>query len=299
VRGQARYVVLTSTSTLNVSIDAGGFSPSVLNVSAGTQVVWTNNSGSNQSVKSTSAPFTYDSGTLANGQTYSHYFVNPGTYNYVSQPSGLVGQVLVSSGASFTITATYTGGGVRRFSMTDTAAGTGVQLVYELVFTDWAGNVRVTDGNAITLTGGGGCASASTYCTTKMNSLFCLPAIGSTGTASASAGSGFNISASNIINNKQGLLFYGVNGQSSAPYQGGTLCVKSPTIRTPVQNSGGSPTGSDCSGVFNFDFNVRIASGVDPLLVQGVVVDSQYWSRDPADPFHTNLTNGLHFTICP
>lgn len=296
VSAQARYVVRTTLSTQPVSIQAGGFTPSVLNVSAGTKVVWTNSSGANQSVVSTTTPFTYDSGTLANGQQYEHFFVQPGTYNYTSVPSGFTAQVVVGGSAS-TIASTYSGGAMHRSSMPDTAAGAGVQLVYELVFTDWPGNVRVTDASAITLTPS--CAAPSTYCTAKINSLFCLPAIGSSGTPSASAGSGFNVTASNILNNKSGLLFYGLNGQIATAFQGGYLCVKSPTVRTAVQSSGGSVSGSDCTGTFTYDFNARIASGADTSLVQGAVVEGQFWSRDPADPFTTNMTNALHFTICP
>lgn len=296
VRGDARYVVRSVTATQSVDIQAGGFAPLVLNISAGTKVVWTNNSGANQSVKSTTAPFTYDSGTLANGQQYEHFFVQPGSYSYTSTPSGFTAQVVVSGSAS-TIASTYSGGAMHRFSMPDTATGAGVQLVYELVFTDWPGNVRVTDASAITLTPS--CAAATTYCTAKLNSLFCLPAIGSSGAPSASAGSGFNITASNILNNKSGLLFYGLNGQLANPFLGGYLCVKAPTRRTAIQTSGGSPSGGDCTGTFTYDFNVRIASGVDTGLVQGALVDCQYWSRDPTDSFTTNLTDALHFAICP
>jgi predicted deacylase len=136
------------------------------------------------------------------------------------------------------------------------------------------------------------------YCTAKVNSALCLPTIGSTGSPSASAGSGFSISAANVLDNKNGLLFYSKSGANALPFQGGWLCVKSPQTRTAVQSSLGSPP---CNGSFSFDFNAWIASGADPGLVAGAQVWAQYWSRDPgfAPPDNTSLTDALQFTICP
>jgi choice-of-anchor B domain-containing protein len=141
------------------------------------------------------------------------------------------------------------------------------------------------------------------YCTPKTNSLGCVPAIGSTGTPSVSAGSGFTITGSNVRNQKPGLLFYGINGQASTPFQGGTLCVNSPVKRTPASYSGGTPLpASDCTGVYGIDFNTFVSGGSDPSLqVVGTVVDSQWWGRDPgfAAPNNTTLTNGREFTMQP
>jgi hypothetical protein len=136
------------------------------------------------------------------------------------------------------------------------------------------------------------------YCTAKVNSSGCTPSINFTGAPSATAGSGFTIGATNILNAKFGLFFYSKSGQQAVPFQGGTLCAKAPLIRTSLQSSGGT---APCGGTFNMDFNAYIASGKDPGLVPGTAVDGQYWSRDPgfAPPNNTNLTNGLHFVICP
>ena len=151
------------------------------------------------------------------------------------------------------------------------------------------------------------CPATLTYCTAKTNSLGCVPVISATGTASASAGSGFVVAGGNVRNNKNGLLFYGVSGRSAAPFQGGTLCVKSPIKRTGSTNSGGTPVpASDCSGVFAIDMNLFAASSGPPLplpalLQPGSVVDCQWWGRDPGfpAPFNTQLTNGLEYTVCP
>ncbi len=137
------------------------------------------------------------------------------------------------------------------------------------------------------------------YCVAQMNSIGCTPHMSSSGTPSASAGSGFTLSCANVMNKKPGLMFYGTNGSQAVPFTGGYLCVRSPTIRMPAQNSGGSPTGSDCTGQFSLDFNVRIASGLDPNLVVGRDVCAQFWSRDPGAPSLTNLSDAVSFTIQP
>jgi hypothetical protein len=124
------------------------------------------------------------------------------------------------------------------------------------------------------------CPAAQIYCTAKVNSLGCTPAIAASGTASYTNAAPFTISAANELNQKSGLLFYGF-APSSAPFQGGIKCVAPPTLRSAIQNSGGSASGSDCSGSYSYDFNARIQSFADPLLVPGEEVFAQYWSRDP------------------
>jgi len=136
------------------------------------------------------------------------------------------------------------------------------------------------------------------YCTAKINSQFCLPSIGFTGQPKISAVTPFVISATNIINNKSGLLFYGYLS-NNIPFQGGFMCVKSPFRRTGVQNSGGSAAGTDCTGVLSVDFTAIMQSGIDPLLANvGQQINAQFWSRDPQDAFTTNLTNALQFQLC-
>jgi hypothetical protein len=146
--------------------------------------------------------------------------------------------------------------------------------------------------------------SPTVYCTAKTNSLGCVPTIGFTGFPSVGAGSGFVIKATNVINNKNGLLFYGVSGQATNPFQGGTLCVKSPIKRTPGTNSGGNLPPNDCSGVFSIDMNTFASGGLGgtPLLdltIPGTVVDCQWWGRDPGFPApnNTTLSDGLEYTV--
>jgi uncharacterized delta-60 repeat protein len=136
------------------------------------------------------------------------------------------------------------------------------------------------------------------YCTTQVNSAGCAPAISSSGTPSASAGSGFTIRAADVLPNQFGIFFYGKLGPAATPFQGGTLCAHPPFVRTPVQNSGGSPP---CGGSFSIDFNIFVASGADPDLVPGQTIWGQWWSRDGGfpPPANTNLTDAIEATLCP
>jgi hypothetical protein len=148
-------------------------------------------------------------------------------------------------------------------------------------------------------------AGPTVYCTAKVNSLGCIPTIGFTGTPSATAGSGFNVTGSNVRNNKSGLLFYGISGQASTPFQNGTLCVASPIKRTGAVSAGGNPfPADDCSGVYSIDMNAFAVSPGPPtplpqLQTPGTVVDCQFWGRDPGfvAPDNTTLTDGLEYTV--
>ncbi len=144
----------------------------------------------------------------------------------------------------------------------------------------------------------------STYCTAKVNSLGCLPAISASGVASSSGGSGFDVACANVLNNKPGLLLYGVDGPASSPFQGGTLCVAGPIKRSPAVGSGGNPPPSDCSGQYSIDMNAFAvgALGGAPLpalTIPGTLVHTQWWGRDsgfPA-PNNTSLSDGLSYTV--
>jgi hypothetical protein len=140
--------------------------------------------------------------------------------------------------------------------------------------------------------------SVVTYCEAQANSQGCTPAISGVGTPSATLLSPFRIRAMDVLNGKKGLLFYGFKPRQT-PFLGGFMCIVAPTVRTPVQDSGGNPPPSDCSGFFSFDFNEHIRSGIDPKLVPGEEVFAQYWSRDPPAASSSNLTDALAFYIHP
>lgn len=293
---QARYVVLAAPSQFAVSITGGGFVPALSNISAGSSLLFTNNSGVSQTVTSTTAPYGYDV-TIAAGGTYEHFFVAPGTYNFTSTSGGFNGTAQVGGAAA-------TAGGLRaavqqyRFSMPDTLAGNGTQLVYELEFTDWAGNVSVSDnGTAVALDDCG----MTTYCTSKPSSIpSCVIALSSTGTPSASAGSGFVVTASPAPGVNAGLFIYSTSGALGSPLNTpfGFICIASPFFRIAGQGAGG--TFGVCNGQYQVDFNAHFATQVsDPSLVAGSTVDIQCWHRDPPNPGAANLSEAGSFVMCP
>lgn len=143
-------------------------------------------------------------------------------------------------------------------------------------------------------------AAPASYCVGKLNSLGCTPAIGYNGALpSLTSPLAFNVTATNLINNKPGLLLYGYY-PANAPFQGGTLCVQSPLKRVGAQSTLGNPPPNDCSGKLTYDFNARIQSGLDTgLNLHGQEVFCQYWSRDPTGVNGSSLSNALRFVINP
>ncbi len=149
-------------------------------------------------------------------------------------------------------------------------------------------------------------AQPTVYCTAKTNSLGCVPTIGAAGLPSATSGSGFVISASNVINNKPGLMIYTDQGPAAVVFQGGLRCVNVPLKRSVPLNSGGNPPPNDCSGVYSIDMNSFAVGGLGGtpaayLTVPGTVINIQGWGRDqgfPA-PNNTTLTDAVQYTVGP
>lgn len=138
----------------------------------------------------------------------------------------------------------------------------------------------------------------TSYCTAKTTSLGCTPVIASTGVPSATAGSGFVIGTAPVPGGNLGIFFYGKTGPAAMPFQGGTFCVQSPVLRTPISSSGG--TAGLCNGAYSIDFNAFVAGGSDPALVAGTTVNLQAWFRDPPEPTSgTGLSDALMFLLKP
>ncbi|MCC7012311.1 MAG: PD40 domain-containing protein [Planctomycetes bacterium] len=141
------------------------------------------------------------------------------------------------------------------------------------------------------------------YCTAGTTSAGCVPAIGASGTPSAAASSGFTLTVSALEGQRAGLLFYGTSGSSAWPWAASStsfMCVKQPTQRLPLQNSGG--TSAACNGAFASDCLAFMAANPSALgqpLTPGATFYAQAWFRDPPAAKSTNLSNALMFTLVP
>lgn len=145
---------------------------------------------------------------------------------------------------------------------------------------------------------------SSTYCTsTDLNlpGVTCTPVMSEiTGIPSLTLSRPLSIDATQIVNWKNGLFFYGTQGSQAIPFLGGTLCVALPLKRTDLQNAGGTAEFTlDCSGSFHFDFNTWLQTGQDPLIAPGTQVHGQYWFRVPETPSGSGLTDGVLFEVGP
>ena len=104
--------------------------------------------------------------------------------------------------------------------------------------------------------------------------------------------------ASPALNNKPGLFLWS-RGAQAAPFGGGTLCLKSPLVRGAQISTGGSPSGSDCTGAFAWPFTQAYMASKG--IVAGDVLHAQAWGRDPgfAPPDNVQLSNALVFPVGP
>ena len=125
----------------------------------------------------------------------------------------------------------------------------------------------------------------STYCVAKTSSCGTQPAISATGMPSATATSGFVITATGTKAQKFGLLLYTDRGPASLPFQGGTLCLVSQNLRRSVAIGDSTGTPPQCDGTMSIDMNAFAQGllGGNPaayLKVAGTQINCQFWGRD-------------------
>ena len=91
-----------------VNVSNYSFSPKVVNITVGDEVVWTNTGGTHN-VDGLKSVFPNNPASFGNsvgsGWTYSFTFNTPGTYNYQCDPHagfGMVGQIIVSANTTAT-----------------------------------------------------------------------------------------------------------------------------------------------------------------------------------------------------
>ncbi len=173
------------------------------------------------------------------------------------------------------------------------AAGGGLEIVFSVAVSACTVNgVQIRELNP----------PPETYCTAGTSTHGCQASIVSVGAPSASAASGFVITAGNVEGRHFGLIFYGTGGRAATPWGTGSslLCISSPFQRTPVHDSGG--TLGACDGALSLDWNAYMATHAgalgNPRLV-GQVFQAQAWYRDPAAPQFSSLSNAIEFTLSP
>jgi hypothetical protein len=166
--------------------------------------------------------------------------------------------------------------------------------------TDLEGWVAGTGGPVWRLGGLPSCGAES-YCTAGTSASGCQALLGAAGTPSATAATGFVVTAGGVEGQKDGLFFYGSNGGQANPWGNGTSyqCVVPPTIRTPALSSGGTLGG--CDGSMARDMNAYWTAFPQKDPGAGALVHLQLWYRDPANTSNqtTSLSDGLTFAVCP
>ncbi len=139
----------------------------------------------------------------------------------------------------------------------------------------------------------GGLKAESIYCTAKVNSTGCVPAIDFTGAPSLSVGDNFVIRAKNELPGQVAIMIWSLTA-AAIPFYDATLCLGAPVNRSPGQVTAGSDL---CGGTYAFPFT--LADMQQAGLTAGLDIHSQIWSRDTgySAPKNFNLTNALKFTI--
>ena len=103
------------------------------------------------------------------------------------------------------------------------------------------------------------------------------------------------MTATDVQDAKNGLLFAGLSGPASLPFNGGILCVQPPTKRGPILGSGGVDPNA-CNGSYATLVN---DGNVIPVGLDAGAGNSgwyQYWYRDPqngAGQLGTALSNAV------
>jgi len=146
------------------------------------------------------------------------------------------------------------------------------------------------------------CQSNSvSYCTAGTSYAGCQALLSSSGTASLSQASGFQVIASGVESQKDGIYYYGQNGRQASSWGGCTsyMCVRPPVQRSGLMQGGGSA--GVCSGSFSKDFNAYWNAHPQKAPVPGTPVQMQLWYRDPQSTCNqtTALSDGLEFLVCP
>ena len=141
----------------------------------------------------------------------------------------------------------------------------------------------------------------ATYCTAGTSASGCQATLSGTGTPSATAVSGFDLSATDVEGNKDGLFFFSSNGRQANAWGNGTSfqCVAPPVKRAGLL--AGNGTNGACDAVFTQDINTLWNTFPAKNPGAGAVVQAQLWYRDPFNTSNqtTSLSDAIEFAVAP
>jgi hypothetical protein len=147
-------------------------------------------------------------------------------------------------------------------------------------------------------------AAPVSYCTAGTSASGCRATLGAAGAPSASAPSGFFLTATDVEGGKRGMFFYAANGRQASPWGNGSSyqCVV-PPLRRGGQMDGVGALGT-CAGTFALDLNARWCATC-PWFTHnpgpGSVAQAQLWYRDPFNTSNrtTGFSDAVEFTVAP
>jgi hypothetical protein len=164
-----------------------------------------------------------------------------------------------------------------------------------------AGQILVTSGGGEGLYATNDSFGTGVYCTAGTSASGCQAMLSTSGTPSATASSGFDLLATDVEGNKDGLFFMGTNGRQASPWGNGASfqCVAPPVARAGLLT--GTGTTGLCDGAFAQDLNARWAAKPPQNPGPGAVVQAQLWYRDPFNTSNqtTSLSNAIEFLVGP
>jgi WD40 repeat protein len=136
------------------------------------------------------------------------------------------------------------------------------------------------------------------YCVAKLDSANCLPQVATVGVPSIAGPAAFLVSIGRARNQEPGALLLGT-GALGLPFHGGELCVGGQRRLYRLPSTGGSTSGTDCSGFLSMrlDSAVYAQLGVGP----GTTLRAQFWYRDSGSlpPNDYGLSDGVRFVTQP
>jgi len=147
--------------------------------------------------------------------------------------------------------------------------------------------------------------SVASYCTAGVSAGGCRAHLAAEGIASATAPSGFTVTAAGADGARSGLLLFGAAGRQATPWTGGAgfECVVPPLVGGASLASSGAP--GTCDGVVAEDLNARwcpTCPGADTNPGAGAVVQAQLWLLAPAGAggdAAASLSDGIEFQVGP